>query len=159
MSQQSEREKYWKRYKTLENLVSAMEDKSRKPGISAPEQDHINKTIITLRKGFEDLKRIEQSVNFDPERDDFVNPRDPSETNETGIPTSASERISRTIEVTADKRIQDFRNQEKVDEDINIFPQRSNKTKPIGEKIRNSSGDKSSSGPARVPLTDTVHKD
>ena len=131
-----------------------MEDKSRKPGISAPEQDHINKTIITLRKGFEDLKRIEQSVNFDPERDDFVNPLDPVETNETGIPTSVPERISRSFEVTADKRIKDFRNQEKVEEDKEFSPQRPNKAKPIGGSLRNSSVDKSLTGPARVPLTD-----
>jgi len=124
MSRKPEREMYLKKAKTMENLLTALEEKSRKPGISAPEQDHINKTIKTLWKGLKDLKSYDQSVVTDPESEDFVNPLDPIETNETGIPTSASERISRTIEVTADKRIQDFRNQEKVDKDIEIFPQR-----------------------------------
>jgi hypothetical protein len=105
MSQKSEREKYLKRFNTLENLLSAMEEKSRKPGISEPEQDHINKTIQTLRKGFEDLKRSEQSVDLDPESEDFSNPSDPTKTDESGIPTSVPERISRSSEVTAAKRI------------------------------------------------------
>ena len=144
----------------MENLLSALEEKSRKPGISEPEQDHINKTIKTLWKGLEELKSTEQSVDFDPESEDFRNPSVPVETNETGIPTSASERISRSSEVTAAKRIKEFRNQEKVEEDKEIFPQRPKQTKPIGESLRNRSGDKSPSGPERFPSTeaDKRHK-
>ena len=153
MSQKSEREKYWKKAKTMENLLSTLEEKSRKPGISEPEQDHINKTIKTLWKGLEELKSTEQSVDFDPESEDFRNPSVPVETNETGIPTSASERISRSSEVTAAKRIKEFRNQEKVEEDKDIFPQRPYKTKPIGESTQNNSGDKSPTGPARFSST------
>ena len=42
-----------------------------------------------------------------------------------------------------------------MEEDKDIFPQRPYKTKPIGESIRNSSGDKSPTGPARFSSTDT----
>jgi hypothetical protein len=155
MSQKPEREMDWKRFNTLEKLLLTLEEKSRKPGISEPEQDHLNKTIKSLQKGFEELQRSHQSVDSDPEREDSSNTSDPTKTDESGICTSVPERISRSSEVTAAKRIKEFRNQEKVEADKDIFPQRPIQTKPIGEKIRNGPGDKSPTGLARLSSTET----
>ena len=128
MSQKPERDKvYWKKKNTLENLLAAMREKSRKPGQSEQELAHILATLETIGEDFEVLENSYRSDDTDPEREDFTNPPDPVKTNEFGIPTSVPERTSRITELTADKTIKDFRNQEIVEEDIEIFPQRPSK--------------------------------
>ena len=82
MSQKPERDKvYWKKKNTLENLLAAMREKSRKPGQSEQELAHILATLETIGEGFEVLKNTYRSVDSDPKSEDFPNPPDPVKTN------------------------------------------------------------------------------
>jgi hypothetical protein len=140
--------KYWLK------PLPAPREKSLEPELSEQEQDQQKHTTLQeIGEGFKVPKRPYRSDDTVPGSEDFSNPPDPIKTNESGIPTSVPERTSRITELTADKTIQDFRNQEKVETDKESLPPRTNQTKPIGEKIRNGPGDKSSSGPTRIPST------